>query len=462
IFVLSVLLFVRNRATNALPFLLGVLMVTHGASARIMTAFSCLGAVVSARTLDRFRVRISMDAISRAIYAIRATPRWFWIIDNINLFIRRAAQRINKLNYMINATNSAVILLPSRIPLAALSVSEFHSLQGNRASAVPDDLRPTMEDDSHMLAAFEALVEQFLVAYCPGADKWTDRTTLKEQAAAAMPSISPLAPDVTVTFPTGVLDANEGSYEGLIDCVALLRKRLNMPDEDWAEHLRVAAGDYLTIRNIRGAQYLRQYEPSATERLDTLLPQSQLFHFAMRAADVIHSEHLGDSVNDPGSLSRQKELLHRSYDVNKVDYANAKSTIRHSLIARILHSKKLVRQYATARAAEQAQEAGDDVLAHSIYFIIDALRFCEFESAVSHGDAGRVLIVLKYWAFDFRGARSHNYARECAEILLRWKYKLTEPMREMWAASWFVNRWGKPGRFIASDLYLEQLNHYVK
>lgn len=123
---------------------------------------------------------------------------------------------------------------------------------------------------------------------------------------------------------------------------------------------------------------------------------------------------------------------------------------------------KIYLEFATATAAESAKAKQDDYAAHDIYFIRDALLFMEFEQAVSHADAGRVLRVLKYWCFAFRGAGQHNYARECAEILLRWKYETTAAVRTVLERLWFVNRRGKYGGWIAADLYLEHLNYWVK
>ena len=108
------------------------------------------------------------------------------------------------------------------------------------------------------------------------------------------------------------------------------------------------------------------------------------------------------------------------------------------------------------------KESGDDWMAHDIYFIRDALLFCEFEQAVAFADPGRVLRVMKYWAFAYRGCGQHNYARECAEVLLQWKYELHNELCKALELSWFVNRWGIPGRAIGADLYLEQLNFWVK
>lgn len=119
-------------------------------------------------------------------------------------------------------------------------------------------------------------------------------------------------------------------------------------------------------------------------------------------------------------------------------------------------------KYATSVAGLSAKDQGDDVLAHACWFIRDTLTFVEFESAVSQGDAGRVLRVMKLWSYMFRGAGLYNYAREALELLSVWSTELPPELKANLEMSWFVNRWGKPGRFIAADLYVEHLNRLVK
>jgi hypothetical protein len=95
-------------------------------------------------------------------------------------------------------------------------------------------------------------------------------------------------------------------------------------------------------------------------------------------------------------------------------------------------------------------------------FILSGIHYfsCNLR-AVSFADAGHIR-VLKYWVLAFCGVGQHNYPRECAEVLVRWRYEPTNKLRSALERSWFVNRIGKPGRFIPSDLYLEQLNFWVK
>ena len=97
-------------------------------------------------------------------------------------------------------------------------------------------------------------------------------------------------------------------------------------------------------------------------------------------------------------------------------------------------------KYARTQAAEEAQEKHlDDWLAHCILFIQDTLFFLEFEHAVSNADAGRVIHVLKYWILHFCGAGQHNYVRECAEVLLKWKYKMLDALHKVSEKAWFFN-----------------------
>lgn len=125
-------------------------------------------------------------------------------------------------------------------------------------------------------------------------------------------------------------------------------------------------------------------------------------------------------------------------------------------------AKDIREQFASTMRAKAMKDLENDWAAHDIYFIRDVLLFLVFEQAVSYADAGRMLRVYKYWACFFRGVHQHNYARECAEILIRFKYETPPGLQAAIERSWFFNRFGRDGCWIAADLYLEQLNYWVK
>ncbi|KAJ7717409.1 hypothetical protein B0H14DRAFT_3631243 [Mycena olivaceomarginata] len=416
---------------------------------RVVTMLSNAGVCVSSHTVERLKVRITDDAIRLAVELITSGQVFFTIFDNINIFLRKSQQRISNTNDMINATNFAIVGINGVEPFTEADLAEQLALRGQRSKAKATDILPTPEDDKIVGKSFVALIAEMIVAFTPGNSGWKDRKDIAEAVAAMMPEDRPLPPDKSDLRPFGLLDTNEGSKKGVII---------------WASIWRIFVGDWLTSNNLRAARRDRTDDINPMERLEYAQELSAPFHFALQATHMIMRTHYRHAVEDPASLAAHKGLLNRKWDVNKPNYAAAKSLIRHSLIARILHCVMVINgftlysqlsgwqpslediqaialtistDFATATAAKEAQAAGDDWMAHSIYFIRDSLFFCLFEKA-------------------------HNYARECAEVLVRWKYELPDKLRWSLERSWFINRWGKRGRSIASDLYLEQLNFWVK
>ncbi|KAJ7799156.1 hypothetical protein B0H14DRAFT_3788541 [Mycena olivaceomarginata] len=414
---ISMLAFVRNRATNILPLILGLFFKISGTSSRVVLMLSNAGVCVSSRTVERLKARITEDAIQLAVQLITSGRVFFTIFDNINIFLRKSQQRLSNTNDMINATNCAVNSL-------------LFGVDGQNAS--PTDIFPTSTDDEIVGKTFIALIAEIIVAFTPGNSGWTDRKNIAGAVADMMPKI--------------VLSLPLPQMRGLLGYLTI-----------WSAIWRIFVGDWLSSNNLRAARRDRTDDIDAMERLEAS-------HMLMRT-------HYGHAVEDPGSLAAHKGLLNRKWDVSKPNYAAAKSLIRHSLIARILHCVMVINgftlysqlsgwqptladiqaialaistDFATATAAKKAHAAGDDWMAHSIYFIRDSLFFC----------------ITGDWHFGAWG--QHNYARECAEVLVRWKYELPDKLRRALERAWFVNRWGIIGRSIASDLYLEQLNFWVK
>ncbi|KAJ7112391.1 hypothetical protein C8R43DRAFT_903646, partial [Mycena crocata] len=486
---ISMLAFVRNRATNVLPLLLGLFFKISGTSSRVVQMLSNAGVCVSSQTVERLKEIITKDAIHLAVELITSGQVFFTIFDNINIFLRKSQQRLSNSNDMINATNCAIIGINDIEPFTEADLAEQLALRGERAKATSADILPTPEDDEIVGKSFVALIAEMIVAFTPGNSRWTDRKDIAAAVAEMMPEDRPLPPTQSDARPFGLFDVNEGSKKGVVKVLESVQVRSTLSQRVWSSIWRIFVGDWLTSNNLRAARRDRTDDVDAMERLEYAQELSAPFHFALQATHMIMRTHYGHAVEDPASLAAHKGLLNRKWDVNKPNYAAAKSLIRHSLIARILHCVMVINgftlysqlsgwkptlqeiqaiactisnDFATATAAKSAQAAGDDWMAHSIYFIRDSLFFCMFEKSVSFADPGQLIRVLKYWGLAFRGVGQHNYARECAEVLVRWRFELPDKLRRALERSWFVNRWGIIGRAIASDLYLEQCNYWVK
>jgi hypothetical protein len=331
------LAFVRNRATNVLPLILGLFFKISGTSSRVVTMLSNAGVCVSSRTVERLKVRITDDAIRLAVELITSGQVFFTIFDNINIFLRKSQQRVSSTNDMINATNVAIVGINGVEPFTEADLAEQLALRGQRAKAKATDILPTREDDKIVGKSFVALIAEMIVAFTPGNSRWKDRKNIAEAVAAMMPADRPLPPDESDARPFGLLDVNEGSKKGVVKVLGGIQERSTLSQRIWASIWRIFVGDWLTSNNLRAARRDRTDDINAMERLEYAQELSAPFHFALQATHMIMRTHYGHAVEDPASLAAHKGLLNRKWDVSKPNYAAAKSLIRHSLIARILH-----------------------------------------------------------------------------------------------------------------------------
>ena len=122
----------------------------------------------------------------------------------------------------------------------------------------------------------------------------------------------------------------------------------------------------------------------------------------------------------------------------------------------------IVDKYTMVFGADAALSADDEILKHSKLFIRDALTFWIFSDAIRNEDIGLMWLVYHFWLFMFCGAGCHNYGNELLEMIAQFWYGMDEMLRRITERTWLVNRWGKVGRAIPTDLYLEHNNGFIK
>ncbi|KAJ7936398.1 hypothetical protein B0H13DRAFT_1589664 [Mycena leptocephala] len=433
VFVISIMAFTRNTGTNVFPMILGLFLEIGGTSSRILTTLSNAGACVFITTIERLKKILSEDAVAHAVSLMQGSGVFYIIFDNINIFLRKSQQHLFNKNTMIHATNAAVISIPGADPKAE-DLEAKNNRRGKRATATGADIIPTEDDEEKMFSSFVGLVMNLILAYCPGSKEWENRDMLLKAAEAFMVSDRPLPPERTDGRPAGVFDVNEGSKKGIIKMLKALQELSGLAESEWASKARIIVGDWLTSNNIRGARRDRMDDINSMERLEYVEELSALWHFALNATHMIMPLHFGDSVLDPGSLAKHKGLLNRTWDAEKPNYSKWKPTLPELE----KFAQDFVKDFTEAINTEHAKNINDDYHAHSQYFIRDALIFCVFEHGVAFADAGVVL------------------------LLLQWKYELTPEMQAAKERAWFFNRFRLRGRNIASDLYLDQNNFWVK
>lgn len=337
----SILLFVRNRATNLLPVVMGIFLKIGGANSRIISVFSKLGVCVCDSTVELIKARLSVDVIQSAVNYIASGKLFYIVFDNINLYLRKYEQRLQNWNRMLHLTNAAIMpfsLAKAELEEGVSNLNDYLETHGGRSEADPKDFMPTAEDDARLDKSFKSLIVQLIVAYTPGCKKWANYAQYRKKAEEMTPHDRPLPVEKSATFPFGVFDVNEGSRDGVIRMMELLQERSGLSKELFSSLARIIQGDWLTVNNLRLAQEERFDDVDSMERIEYAIPLGALWHTGFNAVKMILKIHKGEGANllDPAALKQHKDLLNRTWDINDADYAPAKSLIRHSLIARIL------------------------------------------------------------------------------------------------------------------------------
>ena len=336
---ITLLAFTRNRATNVLPLILGLFFKVSGTSSRVMTMLSNVGMCVSGRTVERLKKQISDDAVAHAAELMKSGHLFCTTFDNINIYLRKFQQRITNKNSMIHATNCAILAIDEE----ELDVGHIENLdiklalRGQRAEATFHDILPSKDDDDHMTKAFTCIIPEMLVRYSPESKSWKEQSQILDKVKKMMPSDRPLNVKRTDARPFGVFDINEGSKKGIVKIMEAICERSTLSKEEWSAKTRMVLGDWLTSNNLRGARRDRADDINSMERVEYVEELSSLWHYALQSTHCLMRTHLGHAVLDPTSLAAHKKLLGRIWDESKPNYAAAKSLIRHSLIARLLH-----------------------------------------------------------------------------------------------------------------------------
>jgi len=187
---ITMLVFVRNQATNVLPLIIGLFLKVNGTSSRAMTMLSNIGICVSGRTVERLKKSVSDDAIAHAIELVTSGHLFCTIFDNINIYLRKFQQRITNQNQMIHATNSAILAIDEE----GLDVAQVEKLntklkhRGRRAQASFEDIIPTVDDNNHIERAFTCIIAEMLIRYTPESDGWKGRSEMAAKVRKMMPS----------------------------------------------------------------------------------------------------------------------------------------------------------------------------------------------------------------------------------------------------------------------------------
>ncbi|KAF9488430.1 hypothetical protein BDN71DRAFT_1347373, partial [Pleurotus eryngii] len=105
---------------------------------------------------------------------------------------------------------------------------------------------------------------------------------------------------------------------------------------------------------------------------------------------------------------------------------------------------------------------GDQGMANLALQLRDSFWYYEMCHAISHGDIGRVMEIIKILCFYFWGSGSTNYGNELLELACNFLYEYPDDLKVTLLNNWLVNPSGLPGHWHELDLLQEHHNLLIK
>ncbi|KAF8810425.1 hypothetical protein BYT27DRAFT_7253682 [Phlegmacium glaucopus] len=278
---------------------------------------------------------------------------------------------------------------------------------------MPESLIPDANKHAQVISAFKHALRTILLKHLPGKmRKRRNARPLCKLTKKLKPKICVLGSQKMEFFPLPALNEEESSVGGTI---------------------RVVEKIFTTLLGLAVEIDEHRDEFSAFLCFDWVQESAMPFHFQLNAIIVLGKRSVSDLKVWTPSCAKFESVV-----------------------------DEVITKYATTAAAQDALKAGDEVLAHSILFIQDSLFFWEFCDAVCDADVGQMWVVYDFWIFMMRGAGCHNYGNKILEMKAQFQYEFPQILCEVVERTWLVNRWGKKGHSILTDLYLEHNNGFTK
>ncbi|QRW16331.1 hypothetical protein RhiXN_04332 [Rhizoctonia solani] len=477
-------------------------------AANVENTPGCVTAVKQRKAGTLFNLSQACRQMLREIAAERPMAV---VYNNINIYFRSEQVAIGKKDTLESGTCATAFELFKASP-EDMKVLDLNAKFINARGLTLDDIQLTHKESSLHLKCIEYTILDIIVTY--GGHEFQRYRLLLDEILPLSEIKREVHHDRIYPMPTMELD--EATIKGNIEICQTLFKELGLDTStlEFAQFVRILAGDQLTVSRLRTIAKNRIGHESSYESFEWLVPIIGLFHLKMAQTQGILETHLGhsNSSRNPTSLAFQNTILHQKPIPTPTPFHTARDLIQVSLYARILHCFQLVsgntslsalanqlslldsqdsedpptcsfrqlRRYAqdlyqehastqkvyhlrqARKAGGEGSDAGDAIFEDSSLFIRDALELQAYTAAIKAGDSGRALISLKLWALAFRANGRSKYAQEMLYLIHNLTHVWPQPLRDIILNNWLLNPTGNPNSHVELDLVQEHLIFWIK
>ena len=125
-------------------------------------------------------------------------------------------------------------------------------------------------------------------------------------------------------------------------------------------------------------------------------------------------------------------------------------------------AETVVSKFVRILPSNMPPSSSDQVFTYSCEVLSLGLLWLNYLDATREGDGGRVLALWKFLLIVFKKTGHKNYAKEAGILLIQYHCLVSERKAAQLKNDRFVNTKGREGCNMASDFFMEHLNHRLK
>ncbi|CAD6962852.1 unnamed protein product [Tilletia controversa] len=338
--VISVLLFSQSRQCNRFQCLNAVFCELSNTSSLIFNFLNRLGVTASQRYAYRAVTSMSTRMVEQAASSARNHDRIpIFVLDNINIYVRPAEQRVQQSPTMHSFTMRTMLELGSEFKPADLTIEDCEALRSADKTALQvKDLEP---NESFLHDAALIHISEVLFRHMKLSRRRRKQILSEVHRMRQNHDIDVLTTTQTEIHPLKLVQEDEGNLSGMQQVL-----HQTMRDVGWnvGDKALPVVGDLLTVNNILSVVAVSEDEPEPINQLKFLAPWAAPWHMLLAWTRLLFRQnYLSGKAGSDFSLDRVREMLNRGktgLNEKEPQFNEGWALLRHTFEGRLLAAMK--------------------------------------------------------------------------------------------------------------------------
>ncbi|EFP80005.1 uncharacterized protein PGTG_05230 [Puccinia graminis f. sp. tritici CRL 75-36-700-3] len=487
-----------NRRHNGFQLSNALLFLAGGVTERVSAYLNYIGISSSRRTAHAALRSLGSEAKSKleAIYKMGDSPLVAPLLcyDNLDFQEKVHMKSIGHSSKMFHGTWGYVHTIPrslqSHLDPAELTVEALNKALhiGKDLKIRPDMFTPTAESTIHFETTIKSQITRVILKY------FATPTDKRVDLLVKPLEVNPIAPDDPNITMLKLMVASDNSALGVGEVFTGVIQQSGLTPAEFHSRLQIVEGDLGSCNIFDSLRKQRTPALGNHNSLDNILPIPGAAHTLWNLSQAIYLAHWGNEklARDTGAWRTLHALgIPAEKPVTKKDFNLMLCHIEKIHEATLLYCVLLVANRAHEPWSGKRLKVSTESIHDWVELTFD--RFCsgaalqtelasnysghknlllrirdfgtivEANRAMKDGDYGRLMFMWQRWAVMSQGIGGMpHYSKHLPKLIILIKYILPKSLSDLVMNTLLMSPTGKPGHFVATDFYLEELAQILR